>query len=287
MMEKPSGPASAKNPSAKAMPYALGASDRERRRLMLQGAILRAPLEAAFRAAGIGPAMRVLDIGCGVGDVALLAADLVGPTGFVVGLDRDAESVAWAAKRVAEAGYANIQFRATEFDSFSEPASFDALVGRFILLYLPDPAATLRNLAHSLRSGAIIAFMEPDFTIPSSTSPPLPEFRKYEEWVTEVLRRSGARTDMGMQLYHAYRDAGFVNTNTMVSHLSGCGVTRRMVDLYVETIRSVLPKIVEYGITTAEEIQIDSLGDRLFAAAQEADPQWVGVRYVSAWARKP
>ena len=91
MMEKPSGPASATNPSAKAMPYALGASDRERRRLMLQGAILRAPLEAAFRAAGIGPGMRVLDIGCRVGDVALLAADLVGPSGFLVGRSRCGE----------------------------------------------------------------------------------------------------------------------------------------------------------------------------------------------------
>jgi len=46
---------------------------------MRQGAFLRDITATAFRAAGIGPGMRVLDIGSGVGDVALLAAELAGP----------------------------------------------------------------------------------------------------------------------------------------------------------------------------------------------------------------
>jgi SAM-dependent methyltransferase len=90
-------PAAGTVPTAthKATDYAMGSTDRERQRLMRQGEVLREPLAAAFRAAGIGPGMRVLDIGSGAGDVALLAAELVGPTGSVVGLDRDAASVAW------------------------------------------------------------------------------------------------------------------------------------------------------------------------------------------------
>jgi len=231
--------------------------------------------------------MRVLDIGCGAGDVAMLAAEIIGPSASVVALDRDAATIEWARRRVAEAGFTNIQLHATEFDQFDEVASFDALVGRCILLYLPDPMATLRHLALSLRSGAVIAFLEPDFTVPSSVFPPMPDFRNCEKWVSEALRCSGARIDMGMRLHHTYRDAGFVNTKTTVSHLSGCGVTRQMADFFVETIRSLLPKIVEYGIATPEEVQIDTLGDRMFAAAREADPQWVGSRYILAWARKP
>src|SRR5215467_1949832 len=284
-MSKPTDPGASRNASQAS--YAMGSTDRERQRLMLQGGILRQPLEAAFRAAGITTGMRVLDIGCGAGDVAMLAADLVGPKGFIVGLDRDAASVAWATRRVAEAGRTNIQFRAVEFDQFTDAAPFDALIGRFILLYLPDPVATLQHLAPSLRSGATIVFMEPDFTVPSSVYPPMPDFKDCGQWVTEALRRSGARVDMGMRLYHTYRDAGFLDTKTMVSQLSGCGVTRQMVDFFAETIRSLLPKIVEYGIATPEEVQIDSLGDRMFAAAREADPQWVGTPYISAWARKP
>jgi len=265
----------------------MGSTDRERERLMRQGAVLRGFLASAFRAAGIEPGMRVLDLGCGVGDVAMLAADLVGPTGSVVGIDRDAASVAWASKRVAEAGYANIRFQTTEFQDFADSQPFDALVGRFILLYLPDPAATLRHLSQQLRPGAVITFMEPDFTVDSSVFPEMPEFKDCGRWISEALRHTGARIEMGMRLYATYRDAGFVKTATEVSHLSGCGWTREMAEFSAETIRSILPKIVEYGIATLEEVQIDTLADRMDAACRAADPQWVGPRYISAWARKP
>src|SRR5215469_4221674 len=101
--------------------YAMGSTDRERQRLMTQGGILRGPLETAFRSAGITTGMRVLDIGCGVGDVAMLAAEIVGPAGSVVALDRDVASIEWAKRRVGDAGFTNIQFRATQFDQFNEP----------------------------------------------------------------------------------------------------------------------------------------------------------------------
>src|SRR6266403_3849459 len=104
MFTEASMPSDSLTPARGATPYtktdyALGSTVRERQRLMRQGAILRGFLEMAFRAAGIGPGMRVLDIGSGVGDVSLLAADLVGPQGSVVGVDRDPENIAWAAKR--------------------------------------------------------------------------------------------------------------------------------------------------------------------------------------------
>jgi SAM-dependent methyltransferase len=286
LTNEPSSSAAAKNSGTSAT-YAMGTSDHERKRLMRQGAILREPLAAAFRAAGITSGMRVLDIGCGVGDVSILAAELVGPSGSVVGLDRDPASVAWATARVAEGGFTNIKFCAGEFGEFSDPQPFDALVGRFILMYLPAPEATLRFLGQYLRGDARIAFLEPDFTVPSCRFPSNPDFSRYETWMTEVFRRSGARPDMGMRLYRTYRDAGFVDTATMISHLSGCGINRQMIDYFVETVRSLLPKILEFGIATREEIGIDTLADRMEAVARETDPQWVGTRYIAAWARKP
>jgi ubiquinone/menaquinone biosynthesis C-methylase UbiE len=124
--------------------YAMGSTDRERQRLMRQGAILRRFLATALRASGIGPGMRVLDIGFGVGDVSLLAADLVGTYGAVVGVDRDPKNVVWAVKRAVTAGRSNIHFLASEFTDFTDARSFDALVSRLILMYLPDPVATLK-----------------------------------------------------------------------------------------------------------------------------------------------
>ncbi len=287
MANEPSASAPATGSASQASDYAMGSTDRERQRLMRQGAILRGFLASAFRTAGIEAGMRVLDLGCGVGNVAMLAADLVGPTGSVVGIDRDAASVAWARKRVSDAGYANIRFQTTEFHDFADSEPFDALVGRFVLLYLPDPAGTLRHLSQQLRSGAVIAFMEPDFTVDSRIFPDMPQFKDCGRWISEALRRSGARIDMGMRLYAACRDAGFVKTATEVSHLSGCGCSREMADFFAETIRSILPKIIQYGIATAEEVQVDKLADRMHAACRDIDPQWVGSRCISAWARKP
>jgi ubiquinone/menaquinone biosynthesis C-methylase UbiE len=79
--------------------YALGSTDAEHQRLIRQATWLAAHTERLFREAGIGPGQRVLDLGSGVGDVSLIAARLVGPSGEVVGIERDPRSTARATAR--------------------------------------------------------------------------------------------------------------------------------------------------------------------------------------------
>src|SRR5262249_40392734 len=143
--------------------YVLGTSDRERQRLIRQAAWLRDQTLDAFRWGGISSGMRVLDIGCGVGDVAMLAADLVGPSGSVVATARDIATLAFARQRASAGSYANIDFRAAEIDSFHDAAPFDAIVGRYILLFLPDRVGSLKYLTRSLRAGGSVVMVEPDF----------------------------------------------------------------------------------------------------------------------------
>lgn len=92
------------------VPYILGHSQAELRRLMLQASIIQPITRRLLLEAGLKPGMRVLDIGCGTGDVSLLAADLVGPRGAVVGIDRSAEAVAAARDRAAALGYGRVTF---------------------------------------------------------------------------------------------------------------------------------------------------------------------------------
>ena len=77
------------------------------------------------------------------------------------------------------------------------------------------------------------------------------------------------------------------DATTRRSSPSGCGFSREMAKFFAETIRSILPKIAQYGIATHEEVQIDTLADRMDATCRDADLQWVSSRYISAWARKP
>jgi len=107
----------------------LGYTEPEFTRLEQQAAFFGDLTGDVLRRAGVGPGMHVLDVGCGVGDVSLLAGRLVGPNGSVMGIDRSAEAVDIARRRAAAAGQASVCFRAVEIDSFSPQREFDAVIG--------------------------------------------------------------------------------------------------------------------------------------------------------------
>src|SRR5712671_134768 len=119
--------------------YALGYTIAEHDRLIRQAERIAPITERLFREAGIGPGQRVLDLGSGVGDVALLVARLVGPSGEIVGIERDPSSIARANARVVEAGLRNVSFTQADVNQIAGDQPFDAAVGRFILMFLPDP----------------------------------------------------------------------------------------------------------------------------------------------------
>jgi ubiquinone/menaquinone biosynthesis C-methylase UbiE len=142
--------------------YALSNTDEERERLARQGDLMRPATERLFRAAGIAPGDRVLDCGSGAGDVSLIAAELVTSAGEVVGIDRDSDQVAAANRRVTDIGLSHVRFETAEL-SAPPPGRFDAIVGRMVLKYLPEPEAVLRVLADRLVPGGVMAFLEWDF----------------------------------------------------------------------------------------------------------------------------
>src|SRR6185369_11330395 len=110
--------------------YVMGHDDRERRRLLLQASILNPLTEQLFRRAGISPGMRVLDIGCGVGDVSLLAARLVGGRGSVTSVDIDPAALDTLKARASSERIANIECVQADIHDWKPHRQFDAVVGR-------------------------------------------------------------------------------------------------------------------------------------------------------------
>jgi tRNA A58 N-methylase Trm61 len=133
--------------------YALERAPSETRRLQAQAKILNPSTRRAFERAGITTGMKVLDLGSGAGDVALLLADMVGPQGAVIGVEIDPGLLATARNRAEAAGMTNISFQVGDMNSLELDTEFDALAGRLVLMHLRSPAFTLRKLVTHLRHG--------------------------------------------------------------------------------------------------------------------------------------
>jgi len=126
--------------------------------LLIQAQVFAPFTRQLFEQAGIGPGMRILDVGCGAGDVAFLAADLVGPSGEVIGADRAAAAVRWATDRAQERGIRNVSFVEGDPTVIDFDQQFDAVVGRLVLMYYSDPVDAIGKLARHARSGDSSSF---------------------------------------------------------------------------------------------------------------------------------
>jgi ubiquinone/menaquinone biosynthesis C-methylase UbiE len=268
------------------MSYPLGYSELEARRLAEQGALLEDLTAEVFRRAGLREGMTVLDIGCGVGDVSLLAARLVGPKGAVLGIDRAASSVQTARGRATALGVAHARFEQADLASFATDQTFDALVGRLVLLYLADPAGTLKRLAQYLRPGGIVAFQEFDMTA-TSQAPEGALFAKVRSWLLAAFTAAGAHIDMGTELYSSFLRAGFPSPDMTAATLIACGPDTTGYGYMVGVLRSLLPLIERTGIASLAEIDIDTLAVRLHEDALTHERVMFLPRVVGAWTALP
>lgn len=119
-----------------------------------------APLgERALAAAGLRSGERVVDVGCGCGDTSLAAADRVGASGEVLGVDLSAPMLARARERAREAGATNVRFEQADAQTASLPAGFDVVFSRFGVMFFDAPEAAFANLGKALRPGGRLAFV--------------------------------------------------------------------------------------------------------------------------------
>jgi len=197
--------------------YVLGHTDREQSRLIRQARVLAPATEHFLRDAGIVSGMRVLDIGCGVGDVTMLVARLVGPQGKVVSIDLDQASICTAQRRAAALGIDNATVRQADISAFTDVEPFDAIVGRLVLEFLPDPAATIKRLCGLLQSGGIMAFQEPSWKIWLSYTSHLPLRMAVTTILRDVFVAGGANTEMELPLYQGFVAANLTSPQLRVT----------------------------------------------------------------------
>jgi ubiquinone/menaquinone biosynthesis C-methylase UbiE len=266
--------------------YVMGHDDRERRRLSLQASILNPLSDQLLRRAGLAAGLRVFDIGCGVGELSMVAARLVGRRGSVTGIDIDEGALALAAEHAREQGLDHIDFVRGDIGTYGTGASYDAVIGRHILIHTPDPRVVVGRAHSLLNPGGVVVFQEYDFSV---VHRPFPEAPLYERTL-EIFRAffaQAAHGNIGTRLFHLLIDAGFPSPECRVEYPMDGGADSPFYEWIAESFRSILPRAAALGLVRRDEVEgIDSLARRLEGETISGRGCVPGPAMVGCFARK-
>jgi len=222
--------------------------------LIQQARALAPTTEHFLRLAGIVSGMRVLDIGCGMGDVTMLVAHLVGDGGRVVSIDINQASLDTARKRALAMGFGNTTFHRADISTFTDVEPFDAVVGRLVLEFVPDPTGAISRLSKLLRPGGIMAFQEPSWKVWLTYTSHLPLRTAVTTLIRDTFIAGGANPEMELPLYRGLKAANLTSPQLRIDLPVGDSVEFR--DLLYELLIAVWPR------AEALRLPLESLGPR-------------------------
>ncbi len=260
--------------------------DAELERLQLQARCFEGLTRRLIRESGIGPGMRVLDLGAGPGDVAFLVAEVVGLTGSVVGVDREERSVALARRRAAEAGYSNVAFTVAGDDALPADAPFDAAIGRFVLIHQRDPALMIRRSAAVVRSGGVVAFLEPAVHCDGHSLPELELAGAAAGSIKQFMLATLPSPDVAGRMIPCFVEAGLPEPKVLWESVVMGSKDDIWLRSFILTYKTLLPLMQKFRTVDPCVGDPETLAERIVAEAITRRAQSVTGPFASAWAVK-
>jgi cyclopropane fatty-acyl-phospholipid synthase-like methyltransferase len=265
--------------------YVLGSTPQELQRLVLQARMIQPTTSRLLRDAGIEVGSRVLDLGCGSGDVSILAAQMVGPTGSVVAIDRAPEAIELARARARDLGLDQIEFCISSAEDFHDAQPFDMAVGRYVLIHQVAPAVFLGLAQRHVRAGGALAFHEIACHRPFRSLPAAPIWDRMVGLLGMAAQAGFPSHDAAGRFVEHFDDAGLPQPHVFAETIMGGGMCVELFKWFAETMRSVTPGLVRAALATEAEISADTLADRLREEAIALRAQVELPMQVCAWAR--
>ncbi|UHS61325.1 methyltransferase domain-containing protein [Agrobacterium vaccinii] len=214
-----------------------------------------------FGGLGIPEGSRVLDIGCGNGDLSRLMARIVGPDGVVVAIDSSEYALQLARNKESETDAAPIDYRFVDLASdLPDLGRFDVIVGRRVLMYLPDASSTLSRLVALGKPGGILAFQEhARGNFPFGLGD-VPLHRRLYDWAWNTVAAEGGDVTLGLKLIDKMSEQGL---SIVECRNEGVLIPPNEPSFLPTLMHVMLPRFVEHNVCRAEDVQIDTLRDRI------------------------
>lgn len=233
--------------------------------------------------AGIKEGLRVLDVGCGSGEVTFLAAEMVGNTGEVIGFDSNEAAIAAARDSGEKGRFANTKFILAEIGKLPQDLGrFDAIVGRRVLMYQPDAAFCIRSLLPYLKAEGLVVFQESDSMGSFGDADLMPLHTQVQTWIWDTVEKEGGNIHMGMNLHSVFKQAGLTISQIRAEAVLQTPETGS--DL-AWVAQMMLPRMIKSGAINQKEIDtMATLEERLHREQQSANTVFVRDMAFGIWA---
>jgi len=260
--------------------YVLATGQAAANRLRILHDVYGAGARRVLLDAGIKPGMRVADLGCGVGMTTALLAELVGPTGEVVGVDLSAAQLAQA-QELMPSEFSNVKFvEASATDTGLPYGSFDLVYSRFLLIHLVEPVAALREMHRLLKPGGILVCEDGDLT--TAGSEPTTALNMFADLFGRLGPKWGVDYTLGRRLFQLVSAENFSDVEiTYNQPVVARGEQKRLAEL---SVTEAGPSFVNAGLITEQALE-QTLAEMLRAAEDESVLA-VMPRMSQVWARK-
>ena len=260
--------------------YVLATGSAAANRLRILHAVYGPGARALLVRAGIKKGMRVADLGCGVGMVTQLLAELVGPTGEVIGIDASAAQIEQARNLLPE-HLKNVRFvEASATETGLTRGDFDLVYCRFLLIHLVEPELALREMYELLKPNGLLVCEDGDLT--SAGSEPPSRLQDFSKLFGSLGPKWGVDYTLGRRLFQMVRAANFSQPNiTFNQPVFARGEEKRLLEL---SVAEAGPSFVAARLITNEELQ-HSLSEMRRLADDERVLALM-PRMSQVWARK-
>jgi len=260
--------------------YVLATGEAAANRLRILHSIYGPGARRVLVEAGIRSGMRVADLGSGTGMVTQLLAELVGPTGEVVGVDYNGDQVEQA-KALLPAGVSNVRFvRASATDTGLPRESFDLVYSRFLLIHLTEPDAALREMYELLNPNGILVVEDGDLT--TAGSEPSSCLEAFSSLFGRLGPTWGVDYTLGRRLFQMVLAANFPSPQIMFNQpVISKGENKRLLEL---SVAEAAGAFVAAGLITSEELN-ETLSNMKKLVDDEAVLALM-PRMSQVWARK-